>query len=209
MSNTPNKTCFAEILESNLTTWQAQCWQWDDIPKFGSLVTIKTDSRMLYGIIIDITTGPTDPIRQPVTYQKTEEELQQEQPQIFEFLKTSFQCLNIGYQENNAMFYHIPPQPPKMHSFVYHTTTQQQELCFGSNQFLHMLLASNIPNLNIEELLLTIIKQQATMHLLTKKRLDNFIETFFMINKNNYQQTKLFLTRVCQLLKTTPYDSQQ
>lgn len=204
MTHQSNKTCFAEILESSITTWQAQSWQWNAIPEFGSLVTATSNGRTTFGIIYDIKTGPIDPIRQPVAYQKTEEELLKEQPQIFEFLTTSFSCIAIGYIENGKIFYNLPPQPPKMHTFINHATTEQYEQCFAHEQFLHLLFNSTLP-LNLQELLLAIIKHQLTRKTLTKKRLNSFIESFFMLNKNNYLQTKMFLSRLQQLLESSSY----
>jgi hypothetical protein len=195
------KTCFSEILESSISNWQAQSWQWDAIPEFGSLVTATSNGRTIFGIIYDISTGPIDPIRQPVAYQKTEEELLKEQPQIFEFLTTSFSCVAIGYKENAQILYNLPPQPPKMHTFVHYATQEEYEQCFASEQFLYLLFNSTLP-LNLQELLLAIIKHQLNRKVLTKKRLDAFIESFFMLNKNNYLQTKMFLSRLQQLLQS-------
>ena len=203
MTHQTNKPYFAEVLESSISTWQAQSWQWDAIPEFGSLVTATSSGRTVFGIIYDISTGPIDSIRQPVTYQKTEEELLKEQPQIFEFLSTSFHFVAIGYQENGQMFYNFPPQPPKMHTFVGYATTKQYEECFAHEQFLHLLFNSTL-QLNLQELLLAIIKHQLNKKTLTKKRLNVFIESFFILNKNNYLQTKMFLSRLQQLLKSSP-----
>jgi len=200
--NTPQENYFAEILESNIATWQAQSWQWDIIPEFGSLVTATSNNRILFGIIYDIKTSPIDNIRQPVTYQKTESELQKEQPQIFEFLKTSFSSISISYIENDQTFYNLPPQPPKMHTFVGHATAQQYETCFASEQFLHLLFNTK-ESINLEELLLAIIKHQIKHKILTTKKLGAFIESFFILNKNNYLQTKTFLSRLQQLLQAT------
>ncbi|AXK60646.1 hypothetical protein [Candidatus Chromulinivorax destructor] len=197
-----DETFFAEILESNITNWQAQSWKWDAIPEFGSLVIATSDNRTLFGIIYDITTGPIDPIRQPVAYQKTQEELLQEQPQIFEFLTTSFSCLSIGYQENNQFFYNLPPQPPKMHTFVGNATTEQYATCFSHEHFLHLIF-NTTEQINREELLLAIIRHQLQHNVLTKKRLNKFIESFFMLNRNNYLQTKMFLPRLQKLLEST------
>ncbi|MBP6870123.1 hypothetical protein KBC04_04525 [Candidatus Babeliales bacterium] len=200
MKSQNNKTCFAEILESSIATFRAQSWQWDAIPEFGSLVTATSNGRTIFGIIYDITTGPIDPIRQPVAYQRTEEELLKEQPQIFEFLSTSFSCIAIGYKEDGHFFYNLPPQPPKMHTFVDYATTEQYEQCFASEQFLYLICSSQ-EQFNLEELLLAIIKQQIKHNALTKKGFNKFIETFFMLNKNNYVQTKMFLTRVQQFIR--------
>lgn len=200
-STEKQRTEFGEILESSISTWQAQSWQWNAIPEFGSLVTATSSGRTIFGIIYDISTGPIDPIRQPVAYQRTEEELLKEQPQIFEFLTTSFSCVAIGYKENEQIVYNLPPQPPKMHTFVDYATQQEYEQCFASEQFLYLLFNSTL-QLNLQELLLAIIKHQLNRKTLTKKRLDAFIESFFMLNNNNYLQTRMFLSRLQQLLQS-------
>ena len=89
------KPC-AEIIESSLQTFLGQCWQWDIMPQFGSLVIAQNGNRPLFGLVYQIQTGSMDPTRYPFAYQKTHEELRAEQPQIFEFLKTSFSCLCVG-----------------------------------------------------------------------------------------------------------------
>lgn len=204
MNNQDNKTSFAEILESSIFHFTAQSWQWNMIPEFGSLVTATSSGRTIFAIIYDIKTGPIDPIRQPVAYQRTEEQLLKEQPQIFEFLSTSFSCIAIGYLEDSQLFYNLPPQPPKMHTFVNFAQQEQYEQCFATEQFLY-LLCNTKEQINLEEILLAILKHQLKNKVLTKKRFNKFIETLFMLNKNNYVQTKMFLTRVQQFLVTTPY----
>ena len=107
---------FAEVIESSLQGWLAQSWNWNCFPAFGSLVTIETKKRQLFGIVHQIQTGSMDPMRHPFPYQKTEEELLQEQPQIFEFLKTTFSCLTLGYSERERIIYLLAPEPPQIHS---------------------------------------------------------------------------------------------
>lgn len=201
MKNLNNKNSFAEILESNITHFTGQSWQWNTIPEFGSLVTATSNDRTIFAVIYTIKTAPIDPIRQPVAYQKTEEELLKEQPQIFEFLSTSFSCIAIAYFENNQLFFNLPPQPPKMHTFINFATQEEYEQCFSTEQFLYLLYNSQ-EQINLEELLLAIIKHQLKNQVLTKQRFNRCIETFFILNKNNYAQTKTFLNRIQQLLKT-------
>lgn len=198
-----HKTSFAEIIESNLSTWTAQCWQWDTPSTFGSLVVTSHNSLQIFGIVHSIKTGSMDPVRQPVPYQKTEEELQREQPQIFEFLQTTFTCITVGYQENNTFFYHLPDQPPKIHAFVANATDEQYRQFFAQEQFLHLLFNLSNQILNLDELLLAILKQLIKKRILHEKNLDNFIETFSMLCKNDYQKLKVFLQRVDQFLNKT------
>lgn len=201
---TNNNLFFAEILESNLTTWTAQTWKWNNIPTFGSIVTIEGSQGKMHGIIVDVTTGPTDSIRQPIPYQKTEEELLQEQPQIFEFLKTSFQIIAIGFEENGKLLFQLPPQPPKIHSFVKNAEITDKAAIFASSNFLYTLTTTAANNFNLEELVLAIIKQLINDDLLTKKCLDSIVETLFTLNKNNYLQTNILLHRINLLTHELP-----
>lgn len=198
-----HKNSFAEIIESNLSLWTAQCWEWDNSPSFGSLVITSHNSLQIFGIVHNIKTGSMDPIRQPVPYQKTEEELKQEQPQIFEFLQTTFTCITIGYQENNKIFYHLPDKPPKIHAFVSNATPEQYQQFFAQEQFLHLLFNLSNQIFNLDELLLAILKQLLQKKILSAESLDNFIETFAMLCKNDYQKLKVFLQRTDLLISQT------
>ena len=87
MNNKASSKAFAEVIESSLGVFTAQCWQWDYFPEFGSLVQVKSGGDRILGVVIQVQTGSMDPMRYPFPYQKTEDELRKEQPQIFEFLK--------------------------------------------------------------------------------------------------------------------------
>lgn len=194
---------FAEVIQSNISSWTAQCWAWDNSPAFGSLVVTNYNSLHIFGIVHSINTGSMDPIRQPFPYQKTEDELKQEQPQIFEFLKTTFTCVTVGYEEDATFFYHLAQKPPKIHAFVHNATHNQYEQFFAREQFLHVLFNLSNQIFNLDELLLAILKQLMERKILTLNNLNNFIETFAVLYKNDYQKLKIFLQRVDLLLSQT------
>jgi len=194
-SNT-EKIHFAEVVESSLHDWRAQCWQWDTFPSFGSIVTIKSGLRTIFGIVHQVKMGSIDPTRYPFAYQKTEEELMQEQPQIFEFLKTTFSCITIGYLQGGKNYYLLSPQPPKIHTFVAHATTEESKQFFASDAYLHLLFGLSGQIFNLEELLLAMIQYQSTLNILSKEKINNFIETFSLLTANDYRRLKLFLQRV-------------
>src|SRR3989338_10123191 len=109
---------FAEIVESSLTTWTAQAWQWKTFPPFGSLVIAQTETRTIFGIVCAISTGAQDTHRTTFIYQKTEAELLAEQPHIFAFLKTMFSCNTVGFIDQNKLIHQLCPQPPSLHTFI-------------------------------------------------------------------------------------------
>ncbi len=187
---------FAEVIESSLSGFLAQSWKWDNFPTFGSLVTIKEKKRTLFGIVHQVQTGSMDPVRYPFTYQKTEQELLREQPQIFEFLKTTFSCLTVGYQEKGSICYLLAPEPPKIHSFVCFAPTELQKNFFSSEKYLHILFGLSSQIFNVDELILAILQQHATLNILTSEKLNKCMQTYSLLTGNDYRRIKLFLQRV-------------
>lgn len=189
-----NNKAFAEVIESSLRNWLVQSWEWDEFPAFGSLVTITHGTRTTFGIVYDIQTGSMDPVRYPFPYKKTHEELLREQPQIFEFLKTTFSCLTIGYQEKGKIVYQLAPEPPKIHSFVSIASDDACKEFFYRNNYLHLLFnASEIAQ--VDELLLAILKQYGRLNIATDEKIQEFINTYSLLTGNDYRRMKLFLQR--------------
>src|SRR5579872_6190903 len=169
---------FAEVIESSLTGWLAQSWSWDTFPEFGSFVAIEGKKRTVFGIVHQVQTGSMDPMRYPFPYQKTEDELLKEQPQIFEFLKTTFSCLNVGYLEKGKITYALAGQPVKIHAFVSPASTALSKQFFYSNNYLHVIFGCANQITNLDELLLAILKEQAALQVLSADKIKNFVETF-------------------------------
>jgi len=189
-----NSKHFAEIIESSLQNFIAQSWVWNTYPTFGSLVTIEHVKRTLFGVVYQIKTGSMDPTRYPFPYQKTEQELLREQPQIFEFLKTTFTCQVLGYQEKGKIYYLLAPEPPNIHAFVGHATKEQNQLFLAHDAYLHLLFGAQLNNL--DELLLAMLKNQTALGILGEGKLEHFIESFSLLTGNDYRRLKLFLQRV-------------
>ena len=205
MANT--KQAFAEIIESSLQGFTAQSWKWDNFPNFGSLVAIESDKRTIIAIVHQVKTGSMDPTRYPFPYQKTEEELLKEQPQIFEFLKTTFNGLTLGYYEKGKLYYLLSPQPPKIHAFVVPLNTDIARQFFSCEYYLHTIFGAGSAIFNSDELLLALLKQLHADQLLTEERVTAFIQTYSLLTGNDYRRLKLFLMRAQSLLQlpaTTP-----
>lgn len=203
----PNKhQYFAEIIESSLWDCTAQSWQFNQAPAYGSLLVIEDQATKYFGLVCQISTGSLDAVRLPVAYQKTEQELQQDLPQIFEFLKTTFTCLLVGYQAQknsiaSQIIYTAPEIPPKIHMFVRAATELEWELFFNSYQFLHLLFSrANQMNNQIDELLLAVF-QRAKTRLDLANKLDEFTELFALLVGRDYQRLRLFFGRLELILK--------
>ena len=195
-----NKPC-GEVIESSLLGWLVQSWQWDYFLPFGSIALIETPTRTVLGIVHQIQTGSMDPIRYPFPYKKTEDELLRDQPQIFEFLKTTFSCITIGYQEKGDIFYQLAPEPPKIHSFVALASRELNSQFFADERYLHVLFGLANQIMNLDELLLALLKHRADMRLLNQDNMEDFIQTFSLLTGNDYRRLKLFLQRAQSIVK--------
>jgi hypothetical protein len=197
------KKYFAEVIESSLTGWMGQSWDWNVTPQFGSFVSIDEKQRSLFGIVHQIQIGSMDPIRYPFPYQKTEKELLEEQPQIFEFLKTTFLCAIIGYQERGSIHYLVAPEPPKIHSFITYPSPEITKIFFANTHYLHLLFTHSSHIFNLDELILALIKRHNSLKLISKNQLNAFINTYALLTGNDYRRIKLFLQRVERITDCT------
>jgi hypothetical protein len=194
-------TPFGEIIESSLNLWHAQTWKWDTIPIFGSLITVETKERILFGLVYHIKTGSSDSSRSVIPYQKTEEELKAHYPQIFEFLQTTFLCLPLGYLQDTVITYQLAPEPPKIHTFVRAATDQEITRFFLHEHYLHVLFSFSSQLCSLDELLLALLKNLSDAGILTQEKLARFIETFSLLTANDYRKLKLFLQRAQLAIK--------
>jgi hypothetical protein len=188
------KSAFAEVIESSLLGWTSQCWQWNKFPTFGSLVTIVTENRTHFGLVYQTNTGSMDPTRYPFPYQKTEAELLAEQPQIFEFLKTTFLSMTVGYIDHGHMTNLLAPEPPHIHAFVQEASLDESKLFFSNEQFLYLIFGAITP-VNIDELLLATLSYQKKQKILTQERLNKCIEAYAILIGNDYRRLKFFTHR--------------
>jgi hypothetical protein len=195
MGKKESKQAFSEVIESSLQGWIGQSWQWDTFPAFGSLTTVITPQRTWFGVVYQVQTGSSDPSRSAFTYQKTEAQLLAEQPQIFEFLKTTFSCLTLGFMENDRIFYQIAPEPPKIHAFIQKSSPQLSKQFFAASKYLPLLFSS--PNVNqVDELLLALLAEQQRLGALSEDKMFDIMETLSLLTGNDYRRIKIFSSRL-------------
>lgn len=195
-----NNKPFAEVIESSLMGWQAQSWSWDMFPPFGSLLIIEKKDLTHIGIVHQIQTGTLESGRYPFAYQKTHEELLEEQPQIFEFLKISFSCLTIGYIKQGKIYYQLAPEPPKIHAFVQEASKELINRFLTSHRYLHILFNSSINLSYLDDLILAILKYAQEQEIFNSEKFEEFINLFSLLTGNDYRRLKLFLQRAEPLL---------
>lgn len=146
----------AEVIESSTTEFAAQTRALHDAPPFGAFIKT-TAPGVSMALVYHISTGSMDISRRPIAYGKTEEELKLEQPQIFELLRTELKAKIVGYLEDGQIRQLLPPQPPKLHSFVYPCTPAEIQQFTQRFEYFRTLLG--LGGTLADELLIAAVQQ--------------------------------------------------
>ena len=190
---------FGEIIEASLQKYKAQSWSWNVIPAFGSLViTAETD---IWGMVYEVHTAPSEPLRLPKALKLTELQLKNEHPQIFNFIETNFSAIVIGHNKK-PIFYQLSPYAAKLHNFVKKASKEEELLFFKDHSYLHVIFENSnlIPNLN--ELILAIISRYQELDILNDSFINEFINLLSHLYGNDYTKLNLLLKRIDNLLVT-------
>lgn len=194
---------FAEIIQSQITIAKAECWKWDVVPDFGSLVIIEQKGIHIIACVTGIETGSADPLRQPYAYQKTEAELMREQPQIFSFLKTYIQLTCVGFYtaENSDIEYFLPPQPPKIHAFVRCADAPLARQFFAQTSFLYLLHHAN--SVGYDEILFALINTYYSAKIISESMIQSIVNHYTMIAGSDYKRVRFFCERLSGVLEAS------
>lgn len=199
-----NNSPFSEVIESSLTGFTAQSWNWNETPSFGSLVVAQSTDYCIYGIVHQVQTGSSDPNRVPHPFGKTHAELMRDQPQIFQLLRTTFSCIVVGYEKNNHITYTLNPHPAPIHTFISHASLAQSQAFFSQPDYVHILFNLQQLVFNLDELLLATIAYQIDANILRETTISSLMDTYALLTGNEYRRTKLFLQRVQHTTRITP-----
>lgn len=131
---------FAEVIEGSLSLWKGQCWAWDCVPAFGTLVITNDENSTIWGVISAISTESIDQTHKPHAFGKTREELLRDHPHIFSLLQTIITCQTIGFTREGRIHYYASPRPPQIHSFIRLASADEQERILQDCEFLYPLL---------------------------------------------------------------------
>lgn len=194
-----NRFC-AEIIDGSLQSWRAQSWQWEQVLPFGALVVVQHKDWQLFGIVYQIMTGSDDPQRVAYAYQKSEEELRREQPQVFAFLKTISSCFTVGYTKNGIYTYQLAPQPPRIHAFVGLANSDEQKQFFASEQFLQVLFNAAMGLPYGDELIFAVLRRALENRVMAYETFVRCLEMLSCLFGNDYRRFKLLLQRLEPLM---------
>ena len=111
-----------EVVQSSTSGFTAQCYQLHQPPPFGSLVRVRVDDVVVYAVVSGATTASIEAGRRPVARGRGEESeggVFSANPQLDKLLRTDFDGLVVGHRDGDRLNHYLPPQPAKIHSFVY------------------------------------------------------------------------------------------
>jgi hypothetical protein len=193
-------TACAEITETSLTSWNAGSWHWNKLPDFGSFVWTERDNKKIFAVVVASSIASTDSSRITMLYQKTEQELLRDQPQLMHFIRSSFTCAIVAFEESGKWYYQLPTAPPQLHSFV-HTATPAQLVNLTATSHYLNVLAKTIPaQIESEEVWVAIASHLAAHKLLSRASATNFIQHAWEKAEGNYQSVRRFSQRIEQIL---------
>ncbi|MGD0779538.1 MAG: hypothetical protein ABR954_01970 [Dehalococcoidales bacterium] len=157
MSEKPEK--IAEVIEASTAQFTAQCYELYEVPPLGALV--KTGD--IYGIVAYAATTGMEPGRKPIARGKdevSEEAVYQTSPQLKKLLRSEFTAAVVGYRKDDKIFQYLPPQPARLHSFVYLCQPEEVDEFSRSFSFLNILINAAIP-IPAEELISATLRQMS------------------------------------------------
>lgn len=191
---------FGEVIESSLQSIRIKSWQWDVFPPFGSLVIAQDSAKKVYGIVYKIKTASFNPIQTGTTYQKTEIEMKEEFPHVFEFLETTGEILILGYENNqHEIIYQCPLKPLKLYSFV--STAENEEIInfFKKDNYIHLLTKYTAHVEHIDELLYAIIKIQKSLNVFAENRCISLLTQYATTQNISYVQLRQMVSKIEQM----------
>ena len=157
-----------EVIEASTAEFTAQCYELYQSPPLGSLVkTRDSDSGMeLYGIVYYAATTSLEPGRKPIARGKdetSEAEIYRASPQLTKLLRSDFRALVVGHREEDAIHHYLPPQPARIHSFVYQCPSEEMKAFSQSLGFLNILVNARLP-VPADELIAAFLRQISQAH---------------------------------------------
>ncbi|MCS6802498.1 MAG: hypothetical protein RMM58_06310 [Chloroflexota bacterium] len=134
-----------EVLHATTTAFTAACDDLHRPPPFGSLVYASDGERDVLGLVYAQTTGSVDPGRPAIVRGRdlgSEEEVYRKHPQLGTLLRTDIQALVVGFIQDGRIRQHLPPQPPRVHAFLYQADDQLVGQFFHQLDFLSIVLGT-------------------------------------------------------------------
>jgi len=187
-----------EVIEASTTDFVAQCYELYQLPPLGSLVKTKDAPVELYAVVYNATTTSLEPGRRPIARGKdeaNEEAIYQSSPQLLKLLRSEFCALVVGHKQGDKLFHYLPPQPARIHGFVYLCPPEEVKEFSQSFDFLNILANTQLP-IPVEELIAACLRQMAEVYEERHPFLVAAGKELAILLGSNFNQLKAILGRI-------------
>ena len=187
-----------EILKSTTSEFTAECYELHQAPPLGCLVKTGDDGLKLYAVVYEAVTEGIDPGRRPIARGRdevAEVDIYRSHPQLAKLLRTNFRALAVGHCTGGNTCHYLPPQPAKVHSFVYPCTPEEVRDFTQSLDFLSLLLNTKV-SVSTEELVAACLRQASTSHSVPRAFLVRAGKELSLILGNEWQRLSTILKRI-------------
>ena len=151
-----------EVVEAASASFTAHCYRLYGAPPLGALVRVGAGPTV-YGVVCQVTTQGTDPTRRPVARGAEEADeagVYRSNPQLERLLRTDFQVVTVGFQEEERCRYYLPAAPPRIHAFVHACAPEEVRAFTLSAGFLDPLVSGQAT----EEVIAACLRQASAVH---------------------------------------------
>ena len=149
----------AEVIEAATAQFTAQSYELYGLPPLGGLV--KTGD--IYGVVCHAETAGMEPGRRPIARGKdeaSEAAVYDASPQLLKLLRSEFTATVVGYRDREKIYQYLPPQPARIHGFVYVCQPEEVREFSASLDFLNILLNAS-PVVPPEEVIAATLRQMS------------------------------------------------
>ncbi len=154
-----------EVVEADSSSFVAQSYELYDAPVLGSLVRTRCQDIDIYAVVYLATTAAAEPGRRPLARGRdaeVEADIFRDNPQLSRLLLTHFSALVLGHCQEGRVCHYLPPQPARVHGFVWACAAEEVALFSQGLDFLHLLLQARLEG-SVEELVAACLRHMAQL----------------------------------------------
>ena len=152
----------------------------------------------LYGIVHNATTTSLEPGRRPIARGKdeaSEESIYQANPQLLKLLKSEFSTLVVGHRSGDKLRHYLPPQPARIHGFVYLCLPDEVREFSQSFSFLNILVNARLP-VSADELIAAALRRMGEVYEDRRSFLVTAGKELALLLSHDFSQLKAVLERM-------------
>ena len=138
-------TKFGEVVEASVDSVVGQCHTLYGAPPLGTLVRV---GASLFAVVDGVSTAALDPGRRVIARGaglESESDVYAENPQLERLLRTDVTLTVVGHEEGGRYFQHLPPLPPRIHTFLYACSGAEVRGFMERSDWTALVLASALP----------------------------------------------------------------